>query len=561
MRQAGNDGPLAFFTTLALYAAWRVLEDDGADASGSISAARTWRLLLYAALGLGFLCKGPIVLMLTSAAIVPYLIQAGRLAQGLRRLVDAPGLLIFAAIAASWPASVAWHDPNAPGLWLMEMSEKTGLLGTLIAPPAYAAGAALAEHDVPLVDRGDGRAGPAVPAGERGPTAATPRRRGPQASGRPSPAWFAWWWAVANMGIFCLWAVAKPYYYLPCMPGMALLAGDAWVRLSRRARGDLVRARPIGGSRRCCRRSGSSSSSARYRRRDRAAAVCRPVALAVRSSSPAAALAAAVFASVRAWRRGSDAMALSPIIAALAPGRAGRLRRPRPGREPAAQPPGAGPHPRPPRPSATCARSISSTRSTKGCGSISAGWTSTPCPAPSPDTARRMTSPRPTTPAATRPTLEVLDARREALEKQALLRWLDRPERVGSFRADPCRPLRSLRPRAGRPRDPGPPRVRPEPQRAGPAPQPRPPSDRRVRSAPPPLIPPSRPSPVRSDSTRPVRPRRRARISPTCRARRACRWRRLPGVESAGCAGPVGVFPCAERHGLPDRDDRHDFSP
>ena len=29
LRQAGNDGPLAFFTTLALYAAWRRLHDGG----------------------------------------------------------------------------------------------------------------------------------------------------------------------------------------------------------------------------------------------------------------------------------------------------------------------------------------------------------------------------------------------------------------------------------------------------------------------------------------------------------------------------------------------------
>ena len=80
MRQAGNDGPLAFFTTLALYAAWRVLDDEEpAEAPAPVGA---WRRLFYAALGLGFLCKGPIVLMLTFAAIVPYLIQAGRLRTG-----------------------------------------------------------------------------------------------------------------------------------------------------------------------------------------------------------------------------------------------------------------------------------------------------------------------------------------------------------------------------------------------------------------------------------------------------------------------------------------------
>jgi 4-amino-4-deoxy-L-arabinose transferase-like glycosyltransferase len=39
LRQAGNDGPLAFFTTLALYAAWRRLHggpaaDEAAGAPG-----------------------------------------------------------------------------------------------------------------------------------------------------------------------------------------------------------------------------------------------------------------------------------------------------------------------------------------------------------------------------------------------------------------------------------------------------------------------------------------------------------------------------------------------
>ena len=46
------------------------------DADGD--PAGTWRLVFFAALGLGFLSKGPIVLMLTSVAIVPYLVQTGR---------------------------------------------------------------------------------------------------------------------------------------------------------------------------------------------------------------------------------------------------------------------------------------------------------------------------------------------------------------------------------------------------------------------------------------------------------------------------------------------------
>ena len=43
LRQAGNDGPLAFFTTLALYAAWRRLDVDEADGRRT---RRRWNLAL-----------------------------------------------------------------------------------------------------------------------------------------------------------------------------------------------------------------------------------------------------------------------------------------------------------------------------------------------------------------------------------------------------------------------------------------------------------------------------------------------------------------------------------
>ena len=43
LRQAGNDGPLAFFTTLALYAAWRRLHGDGRRRAGLAAEARARR--------------------------------------------------------------------------------------------------------------------------------------------------------------------------------------------------------------------------------------------------------------------------------------------------------------------------------------------------------------------------------------------------------------------------------------------------------------------------------------------------------------------------------------
>lgn len=294
MRQAGNDGPLTFFTALALFAAWRVLEGDADDAS------RRWRRLFYLALGLGFLCKGPIVLMLTIAAIVPYLVQTRRLSAGLSRLMDGPGWLLFAMLAASWPILVAWHDPEAVSVWLTEMSEKTGLLRTLNH-----------RHHGWLIGRW-----PQImfPWSIVAMTALImPMLRRDRAS---TSIWFAWWWSVGCMAIFSMWEVAKSYYYLPCTPGLALLSGEAWVRLSRRARGAMP---------------GRAGASARLILQAQCVLlfvggvvfpiVTRPlVAPDVWPWTIAAsmAMAAGVVVGVWAWRRGSNAMAIAPMVAALA---------------------------------------------------------------------------------------------------------------------------------------------------------------------------------------------------------------------------------------------------
>ena len=73
-------------------------------------------------------------------------------------------------------------------------------------------------------------------------------------------------------------------------------------------------------------------------------------------------------------------------------------------------------------------------KSTKACGSTSAGWTCVPVPGTQPrystayDLAEAYHARRDAT-----DTIDVLDVRREALEKQALLRWLDRRDAPASF--------------------------------------------------------------------------------------------------------------------------------
>lgn len=322
LRQAGNDGPLAFFTTLALYAAWRRLHgvpvvarplsgsvppdrDSGlaSNLTASITPAsglgsRCWARLMYLALGLGFLSKGPIILILVAVTLVPYLLLSRRFREGTRALVDGWGLLLFALLALCWPVPVLLSDPKAGQVWYLEMAQKAGTAGIkhhrnrqvlamdwawMTAPWIIIATTAVA---LPFLPRGR--------------------------SLRPA-VWFPWWWAIGNLGMFCLWTVAKPNYYLPCLPGVALLTGLEWIRLTSMSRA-------VG------------AAAARPRRMLQvhwliffASALAAPVVVSQVApryvwwaSMVAASLAITVVASSWAWRRGADAGALAPLVGAVA---------------------------------------------------------------------------------------------------------------------------------------------------------------------------------------------------------------------------------------------------
>jgi 4-amino-4-deoxy-L-arabinose transferase-like glycosyltransferase len=302
LRQAGNDGPLAFFTTLAIYAAWRRLHGGPADEPPGRPADRPgprgWAVALYGALGLGFLCKGPIVAVMTALAVVPYLAAARRLKEGARLLVDGRGLALFVALALSWPVPVVLLDPNAAAVWKLEMGQKAGMAGVSHHQPREmlalqwfwmtAPWSAIATWAVvhPLLRRG---------------------------RGFPAAVWLPLSWAAANLAMFCSWMVAKPNYFLPCLPGAALLVGREWVRLCELARGDDPDARRA-------RRFLLAHAVAIL-----AVAVAGPVL--VRELEPsylgwslviAGSLAAGVVLGIGAWRRGADALAMAPLVGACA---------------------------------------------------------------------------------------------------------------------------------------------------------------------------------------------------------------------------------------------------
>jgi 4-amino-4-deoxy-L-arabinose transferase-like glycosyltransferase len=316
MRQASNDGLLTFFTSLALYAAFRRFHNDegSSEPVQERAGARFWGVVFHTAMGLGFLTKGPVILLLVSVTIVPYLAFSRQLKWGLRRLYDGWGLLIFAAVALFWPAAVLVDDPGALRVWSLEMSEKTGISRIL-------------EHrwHSPLVGQWPGLVLPwtliavvavflplrSVSAGRRQDRANSPGL--PSVGDRsPDHIWFAWWWAVGNLAVFCAWAVAKPNYYTPCLPGMALLIGAAWLHLAPMARGP-----------------GKGGVAARAILQGQwvlmfVAAAVAP--LVVRDWLPmtlwpwtvviALALTTSVAVSVHAWRRGHDAAPLAPLAAA-----------------------------------------------------------------------------------------------------------------------------------------------------------------------------------------------------------------------------------------------------
>jgi 4-amino-4-deoxy-L-arabinose transferase-like glycosyltransferase len=302
LRQAGNDGPLAFFTTLAVYAAWRRLhgEPPGTEvvAPGDRPGRRAWSMLFYAALGLGFLTKGPIIIIVVALAIIPYLAVAWRLRPGGRLLVDGGGLALFTLLALSWPVPVLLHDPTSVRVWLLEMGQKAGTAGIThhqerdllalqwfwITAPWSAIATWAALH--PLLRRG---------------------------RGFPAPVWLAWSWGVVNLVMLCSWKVAKPNYFLPCLPGVALLIGEEWVRLSRLAR-----------------EAGRAAARARRFLRANAAALLVVAAgfpVVVGRAEPAylgwsIALSVLVVAGVLGgavlWNRGGDVSAIVPPVAALA---------------------------------------------------------------------------------------------------------------------------------------------------------------------------------------------------------------------------------------------------
>ena len=225
MRQAGNDGFLALMATVGLIAACRRV---GLEADGE-PGPRRWSLLCHLAIGLGFLCKGPVIWLWVGLPVVGFLATQRRVGSGLRRLIDLPGLLILAVLVLVWPLAVAVRYPESMGVWWLEIGQKTGALGV---EHGNARGSILVEALgttlpwTPLV----------LGAWLRPIRRWRSRRTGLEVAATSPALALAWWSAFAPLAVLGLWDVAKPSYYLPALPAVAVLVGAGWIDLARRAR-------------------------------------------------------------------------------------------------------------------------------------------------------------------------------------------------------------------------------------------------------------------------------------------------------------------------------------
>jgi len=97
-----TDALLSLWTTLALLWVWLALEQPEGEGG-------RWWLLAWAALGLGFLTKGPVALAVVLPSAGIYALIQGRLVRAIKQARWLWGILIFLVINLPWYGLVWWH--------------------------------------------------------------------------------------------------------------------------------------------------------------------------------------------------------------------------------------------------------------------------------------------------------------------------------------------------------------------------------------------------------------------------------------------------------------------
>lgn len=197
------DPALAFLETLGLYAAWCALE-------GGLSSGR-WSGLMWAALGLGTITKGPVALLIPLLVLGVYALTAR---VSLRPLFRHGAWLWFLIVGLPWFVAVSLRRPDFPHYaFIYESFERvtTGTMGR--GGPLW--------YFIPIALAGAFPwSGPALAGAAR-----AWRRRGERLTPEARPAIFLAAWALVPLVFFSLSQSKLPGYYLPALPAWALAAG------------------------------------------------------------------------------------------------------------------------------------------------------------------------------------------------------------------------------------------------------------------------------------------------------------------------------------------------
>ena len=191
---------------------WILIAVDAARRGSRPGAARRWRVLAWAAVGAGFMTKGPVVFLWTALPLLAWAAWT-RSWRRAARLADPAGVAAFALVALPWYLVEAARQPGLLGYWLGRQVEgriATPYEGEREAWWAYLGTLAWAAW-IWIV--------PAVAA-----LAALARDRA-----RPGLRYLVAWVAVPLIA-FSLFPTKRANYMLPAMPALALAAGWWWDR-------------------------------------------------------------------------------------------------------------------------------------------------------------------------------------------------------------------------------------------------------------------------------------------------------------------------------------------
>jgi 4-amino-4-deoxy-L-arabinose transferase-like glycosyltransferase len=210
-RMALTDALLALWTTSAVFAFFRA--HHGAPPRGG------WYAVMYTALALAMLIKGPVGVLVPGLAVGTYLAIAGGASRVWREARPGWGLLLFLALAGPWYAAMFWVHGTS---YLARARAET--LGRVLRTVTGPGGTAL--FYVPVILVGLFPWSALLP----GALAAALRHARARAAAdrRGATQVFAAAWLVSGLVFFALAQSRLPHYVAPIFPAAALLVAAGW---------------------------------------------------------------------------------------------------------------------------------------------------------------------------------------------------------------------------------------------------------------------------------------------------------------------------------------------